>query len=226
MEHVKSRAEEMGMKVNRDKTKIMCISTAASYKAEAYVEGDGGNVDSVDDMKMLGFTLQRDGGISKHVDTVKKKLRTKSWVLRTLRKCGFTPDELVRVYISMIRPAAEYASPAWHPLLTAGQTNEIERQQVQALKNIYGYELSAQKLREKANIPLLSTRRFEACKVFATKCAKSDRFKHWFPLRHQPVYARREGTSYRQYEEYTARTDRLRNSPLHYMRRVLNRAAS
>ena len=77
-------------------------------------------------------------------------------------------------------------------------------------------------MREKAGIPLLSERRKNACKVFATKCAASERFGKWFPLREEPVRGRREGTAYRVYQEFSARTDRLYNSPLYYMRRLLN----
>ena len=126
-----------------------------------------------------------------------KKLRSKSWSLRALRKSGFTNEELVRVYTSKPRPSAEYVSPVWHPQITKEQENAFERQQTQALRNIYGYDISAEKMRKKAGIPLLKDCRREACKKFAENCIKSDRFSGWFPTREESARGRREGAEYR-----------------------------
>ena len=54
-------------------------------------------------------------------------------------------QDLVQAYTATIRPVAEYASPVWHPQLTASQSEVLERQQTQALKNIYGVGTSAKK---------------------------------------------------------------------------------
>ena len=59
-------------------------------------------------------------------------------------------EDLVKAYTSTIRPSAEYASPVWHPLVTIGQSEHIERQQTQALKNIFGAGISARKMRNQA----------------------------------------------------------------------------
>ena len=53
--------------------------------------------------------------------------------------------DLVQAYKSTIRPAAEYASPVWHSSTNVSQSEFLERQQTQALKNIYGVGTSAKK---------------------------------------------------------------------------------
>ena len=93
LEHVQCRAEKMGMRVNKDKTMLMCVSTAVSYAAKAYISGGDGYIESVSSMKMLGFLIQCDGGLDLHVRNVVKKLRSKTWALRTLRKAGFTTED-------------------------------------------------------------------------------------------------------------------------------------
>ena len=132
-------------------------------------------------------------------------------------------EDLVKTYQSMIRPCAEYASPAWHSLLTLGQSEQIERQQSQALKNIYGIGSSAQKMRQKSGIERLWARRERACKNFATKNIQNPRCKGWFVTRTVASYPRRAGTTYRTFDEPISRTDRHRNSPINYARRLLNR---
>ena len=49
-------------------------------------------------------------------------------------------QDLVQAYTATIRPVAEYASPVWHPQLTASQSEVLERQQTQALKKIMVWE--------------------------------------------------------------------------------------
>ena len=52
------RATRRGMKVNTQKTAILCMSGATSYKAAAFLEDvDGNRVASGNTMKVLGFHL-------------------------------------------------------------------------------------------------------------------------------------------------------------------------
>ena len=153
--------------------------------------------------------------MSTQVETLCMKTRKKTWALRHLRKSGFSEDELLKVYKSYIRPSIEYSSTIYHPMITAEQQLLIERQQFFALKNIYGFTYSHRQLLEMSGLQTLHERRGEACKKFATKTAKNPRFTHWFPKRRT-----RGGDE--QYLELPARTDRRKQSPLYYYRRLLN----
>ena len=64
----------------------------------------------------------------------------------------------------------------------------------------------------------LSVRREAAIVRFATKCAEGS-FSHWFPLNERGGRTRKA----LKYREDYARCDRLKNSPIYYMRRALNR---
>ena len=117
----------------------------------------------------------------------------------------------------MLRPVVEYGCVVFHSSLTDDQDERIERLQEHALKCIFGPELSARKLRGLAAIPTLRQRREELVEKFDIKCSNDPAFEHWFP--------RRTGRTTRNMDTYLeeqARCERLRNSPLHYFRRILN----
>ena len=107
-------------------------------------------------------------------------------------------------------------------MLTKDERTEIERQQNQAMKNILGLGISASKMRAELGLDNLEARRERSLESFATRCAGSRRFGHWFECRPSPLYNRRVGVNYRQYLEKKCRTERNFNSPLNAMRRKLN----
>ena len=101
--------------------------------------------------------------------------------------------------------------------MTQKQSTDIERLQFQGLKCVYGLQFSYAKLLEKAGLERLDDRRVVACDNFAKKCLEG-RFAHWFPTRD-----RREGLRKgKKYIESYARCERLKNTPIYYMRRRLN----
>ena len=171
----------------------------------------------MDTMKLLGFTLSSRPGIHAHIEALRRKFRQRFWVLIHLRAFGFSHAELVRVYKSVIRPTAEYCAAAFHSQMTDEQDEILERQQSHALKLIFGPGISAGKMREMAGIMTLRQRRIDICDKFANNAVKSPRFQRWFPLR-----AGRPTRTFLKYEETYARCDRLKNSPIYFMRRRLN----
>ena len=216
---ITGNAMAKGMLVNTKKTNLLCISDAMSYTPHTYIEDtDGTVVESTDSMKVLGFHFSNKPTVHLHVNTTVKRIRQRYWTLRHLSKFGMNKKELVDVYTSVVRPLADYCAPAYHSMMTDVQDQEMERAQTGALRAIFGYGESARKLREAANIQTLRARRIELTDKFARKCASNPRFNHWFPLN----TGRRSARNNDKYEEKYARTDRLKNSPLYYMRRRLN----
>ena len=142
-------------------------------------------------------------------------------MLRNLKKSGFSQEELLMVYKSMIRPTAEYACVVFHPGLTDVQDESLERLQNHALRCIYDPFLSARKLREIAGVLSLRERRVEICDKFAKKSLANPRFQHWFPTKMSRT-SLRGGKNSEKFQEFKARCDRLYYSPLFYLRRRLN----
>ena len=140
------------------------------------------------------------------------------WTLRELANCGFSEEERLQVYKTMLRPVLEYSSIIYHPMLSEEQENHLEKLQIRALKNIYGHIYSARQLLEISKLDTLAQRRLKACQKFANKLASNERFNSWLPKKG----TRSRNKASEQYIEYPARTDRRRNSPLFYIRRLLN----
>lgn len=222
MEHITKRAEERGMVVNDSKTGVMCVSSAVSFEPRVVLSGRDGPITGSDSLKFLGVTLDSDCTFRSHVNNLRTSMRRRSWALSKLRRRGMKKEDLIKVYTSMIRPAVEYASPAWHSMLTGEQSGILESQQTQAMRNILGPGISARKMRLDLELDTLYDRRESAVLKFGQKCAMSERFQEWFPLRRAPLYERRRSVNYRTYEEVTCRTERHKNSPINYARRMMN----
>ena len=153
---------------------------------------------------------------------IQRKFRSRYWMLRNLKKSGFTSDELVTIYKTMVRPVANYGAVEYHSTITDRQDEHLDGLQNNALKCIFGPGLSGRKMREMAGIETLRKRRENICDKFAAKCAANPLFAKWFPLKNTRSSSR--GVKQKEiYLESKARCDRLMNSPFFYFRRGLNR---
>ena len=213
-------AELLGMKVNAAKTKLLCVSDSKTYEAAAYIDDGRGNIiESVKSLKILGMHFSSRPDVLAQVDSICTKFRSRIWLLRHLHHNGFTEDELLKIYKSIILPCHDYCSSVYHSSLTLSQTIILERLQAKALKAIYGFEPSYRELVEKSGLITLRARREERELAFARKCVGSERFGRWFPA-NDPLHVTR-GTA--TYKESLARCSRCYNSPLYSMRRRLNK---
>jgi hypothetical protein len=199
---------------------MMVVSDSTSFEPNCYIETDEGErIESTNEkLKILGFMFSKKPTVAEHVKETIGKARKRYWVLRHLKRFGFDEKELVRVYTTIIRPVIEYCSVVYHSMLTSEQASDLERTQCQALKCIFGYAgESYESLREKAEIETLESRRVQAVDKFTDKCL-AGRYSGWFPINRSSRTTRQKNP----YEEKYARCNRLRNSPLYYMRRRLN----
>ena len=212
-------AELIGMKANREKTNLLCISDSLTFKAKAHIfTTEGARIQSKDNLKLLGFHFSDRPTCTAQVEAIRKSFRGRYWLLIHMGQHHYTKEELLKAYKTMVRPIAEYCSVVFHPMLTDRQDEQIERLQATALRYIYGFGIPYAKMREMSGLATLRQRRIEACDKFAQKCLSSPRFQHWFP-KNESVRRSRHSLEYK--EEY-ARCDRLKNSTIFYLRRRLN----
>ena len=134
---------------------------------------------------------------------------------------GATKEELLDVFIKQIRCILEFAAPAWHGAITQGERTNIERVQKAALHIILGENYSSYKDALKlTNLESLDIRREQMCLVFAKKCEKQPKLKHWFKLNHKAIDTRGTITKYC---EVTANRRRYENSAISYLTHLLNK---
>ena len=103
--------------------------------------------------------------------------------------------------------------------MTANDSLELNRIQMQALKSIFGWLQSYRSLLEKSILDRLDERREMSFRELAKKLSASPRYTPWFPTRLE----RRDGLRHlEKYEVKRAGTERYHKSPLNRMRRKLN----
>ena len=144
------------MKVNTQKTAMICVSDSASYEAEAFIlDSDGNRVACQNKIKALGMVFGNRPNMDLQVEHIAKKMKQPLWTLRNLKKNGFSEEEPVKVYTTMIRPVVDYACVVYHSSLTDEQDELLDRLQNQAVKCIYGFGLSGRRMREMSGLTTL-----------------------------------------------------------------------
>ena len=134
-----TKAESRGMKVNKGKTKVLCVSDANTYDAACHIfDSNGGKISSGSHMKILGFHMDNRPSCHSHVAALQARMTETMWISRHLKHNGFTEEELAIVYRIVILPVLDYCCVVYHPMITDEQDQQIERLQAKALKNIYG----------------------------------------------------------------------------------------
>ena len=87
------------------------------------------------------------------------------------------------------------------------------------MRVIFGFEKTYEELLQLSGIGTLEERRKNAFIKLARSMSESERYRDWFPRNARNVHNLRDPKTF---IETFARTDRLYNSPLYSMRRVLN----
>ena len=208
------------MKVNSKKTQLLMVSPPNGYENEAFIDLQGGKIETTTKLKLLGFVFGTTPDASEHVKEIGRKFRGRFWSLIHLRRAGFRGHELMKLFNVFVRPVIEFCSVIYHPMLTQTQSNELERFQKQAAKLAYGSEKSYAELCSEHGIETLKERRAKQVDKFVTKTMKNPRYAdEWYPLREDDMHNIRDRKKYR---ETKTKTLRYYNSPISYYRRRAN----
>ena len=134
---------------------------------------------------------------------------------------GFTVpiEDLVEIYILYIRSVVETSAVVWNSSLTQGQVLELERVQKVALRIILkeDYENYESAL-DLCSLQTLSDRGDQLCYKFAEKCTRNSKTSDMFPLNIPTNNTRHP----EKYKVTPANTNRLANSAIPHMQRLLN----
>ena len=68
LQHVSENAARKGMSINAEKTNLMCVSAATSFKSRVQVTLNGQTIVGQDKMRILGVTLDYDCTFKSHVE--------------------------------------------------------------------------------------------------------------------------------------------------------------
>ena len=217
---ITSWTKENLMKINESKTSYMIFTRAkADFVTRLHV--DNSKLDQMHETKICGVWLTEDLKWEKNTREITKKAFARMSILTKLKYVGVPSEDLVDIYVLMIRSLTEYCSVVWHSRLTVEQTNKLERIQKICLKVILGdsYTRYSEAL-DMCSLVSLHQRREDRCLSFARKCLQHPLNKRLFPL-NQDKHSLHDKSR----EKFTvnfARGDAYKNSTIPYLQRRLN----
>ena len=200
------------MKINSEKSKEMIISFTQDVNFMNSVPNiviEGKPVERVDHSKLLGVTLSNDLTWKKHVDNIVKKTSKRVYLMYQLKRAGISQCDLIRVYMSVVRPALEYACPVWHTNLPKYLSDNIEMIQKRALKSIFQGEHYKDVLNDIGMCTLKDRRDFLCEKYFRDVAQSSHKLHNLLPEKRRIEYDLRPGNTY---PLPKTRSNRYRNS--------------
>ena len=212
--------EKIGMKVNCKKTQLLCISPDNGYKSLSTIHAGGETIRSQDTMKLLGFVVGTAPGVTDQVLHIKAKFRARFWTLIHMRRAGIKGTRLFKLYSILVRPILETNCVIYHPMLTRGQSKDLERLQKHVVRLCFGTDGSYSETCEAHGVLTLEARRITRLRRFVAKAMTNPWFaSKWF-RRRQEIGT--EIRNRRPFIENRARTERYMKSPLVQMQRIAN----
>jgi hypothetical protein len=207
------------MKLNTEKTKYMIFNFSRKYQFNTRLELERKLLDQVHETKLLGLVLRDDLSWKSNTEFITKKAYKRMIILKNLFHFNLPIEEMIDIYYLYIRSVVEQSAVVWHSSLTKGEQLDIERVQKVALRIILKDEYTGYSdALEMTGIETLKARRGKLCINFAKKCVKSSLTSDMFPLNETNVNTRKP----EKYHVPHAKTDRLANSAIPYMARLLN----
>ena len=200
----------------------MLFNFTNNYKFGTRMKLNDENLEIVDRAKLLGVVITDDLKWEANTESLVKRANCRMELLRKVASFGTSLEEKRNIYILFVRSVLEQSCVVWNSSLTKENEEDLERVQRSAMRIIIGkhFENYDEALME-ANLDSLKTRREHLCYKFAIKCTKSEKSKEMFPVRikdHQMEIRNEE-----KFLVQHANTERLKNSAIPYMQRLLNK---
>ena len=173
-------SKDNDMRINSSKTKEMVISFNKRYDFNSSLPNiciDNEQIERVDQVNILGVTVSNDLSWNIHIDNIIAKASKRMYMLYQLKRSGINQNDLLTIYVSVIRPVLEYACPVWHSCLPKYLSDNIEFIQKRSLKTIYpGNDYST--CLTLCGLPTLFIRRKTLCEAYFNKIKRNDHKLH------------------------------------------------
>ena len=109
----------------------------------------------------------------------------------------------------------------WHSSLTKENKDDLERVQKTAFRIILGERFKTyKKALQLLDLQTLDERREQLCLTFAKRASKHPKFMHFFPLNQKSHQMNTRNVE--KFKVQYAHTERLKNSAIIYMQKLLN----
>ena len=210
------------MILNQKKTKQMIFNYTDNYQFATRMSVKNENLEIVKETKLLGVIISDDLKWSKNTNYLIKKAYKRMELLRKASHFTVSKRDKKIIYTLYIRSVLEQSCVVWHSSLTQENSDDLERVQKAAVKIILGnqYKNDYENALVKADLETLKERRIKLCKKFAKKCLEYEKTEDIFKKRVKKHKMKTKNCE--KFNVKHALTDRLKNSAIPYMQRLLN----
>ena len=199
----------------------MIFNFSKKYQFCTSLTLNGQVIETLDKTRLLGTIVSNNIKWDENTAEIVKKANRRMELLRKVATFNPQVQDLKIIYFLFIRSILEQSAVVWHSSLSNENSIDPERVQKSALKIILGERYKGYKYSlDFLGIQTLKERRRELCLKFAKKCLNNPKLKDMFP-----VSSKTHSMITRKPEKYVverAKTERYRNSPLIYMKMLLN----
>ncbi len=205
-------SKNMNMQLNAKKTKELVIDFSKPNHSLPPITIEGEEIERVQTSKLLGVHLSYDLKWHTHVYEIVKSASKKMYLVSQLKRAGVPPEDIITIFVSVIRPKLEYACPVWHTSLTDEDCKLIESIQKRVTKIVFP-QMSYEEALEKSKLPTLESRRKEICeKLFLDIQQEDHRLNHLLPAMHDRAGHNTRISVSQKYPLPKWRTKRYKNS--------------
>ena len=204
------KSKEYRFQLNVAKCKELRISFAKHSVDLDPILVNGEAINVARTVKLLGLNISSDLRWNCHVSEISWKFTSRLYFLRQLKRANIPTKDLLRFYITCVRPVAEYACPVFHNALQAYLSAELEKLQKRSMRIIFPF-MPYKVALATAGLPSMYERRETiTAKLFNDVISNPDHKLHsLLPTRNQSKYSLRNN---RAYHLPGAKTNRLKNT--------------
>ena len=126
-DEIQKYANQNDMKLNVNKCKFMVFNPTKNYDFIPDLNVDGNQLETVEEMKLLGLNIRSDLKWKSNTATMVTKGYKRMWMIKRLKNHGATLEDLKEIYIKQIRSVLEFGVPVWNSGLSKTEVVELER---------------------------------------------------------------------------------------------------
>merc|ERR1712055_883548 len=222
------------MVLNKSKSSAITFNFSTNNSVPQNLLLKGNTLNSVSSINLLGVTISDDLRWKENTALICKKGNKKFYILRDLGKGHRKTELLLSTWKVLLRPITEYAAPLWHSGLSESDIPKLKSLKKKAVGMILGtiyldhkryYRVNGNPVSYKSalthlNLLTLTERREALTTKFAIQNFKNERHKDFFEIKSNIRHCSRLKPIIK---EHTCNTERLKNSAIPFMTRILNK---
>ena len=131
------KASVDGFQLNETKCKELRINFSNYPVQFEPITINGKEIEVVPSARVLGLKISSDLKWNPHIEDICKKVASRLYFLRQLKRAQLTAKDMLLFYITCIRPTIEYACQVFHTGLPQYLSDDLESLQKRALRIIY-----------------------------------------------------------------------------------------